>query len=219
MVDILNGICSSIFLDVILLICDILKKIVFLKKFQRTDISVEIWILTEMNRQFWSCEAGADCPLVPCILPFLLSVERSSRDIKHLPRHYNVFSQHPPIYTIVSLIWPEDWEGTVFRSNKYFILCLWTFPCTWIFIKSLGYPRLRLKRSFSSTGNLDGASDPVTLEQISFHRFYHFQLLISALFQTVNFRHSQAFIWKYTSYQAITKPIWLPPLMLSQPKR
>ena len=58
------------------------------------------------------------------ILPFLLSVERSSRDIKHLPRHYNVFSQHPPIYTIVSPIWPEDWEGTVFRSNKYFTLCL-----------------------------------------------------------------------------------------------
>ena len=30
-------------------------------------ISVEIWILSEMNRRFWSwsCEAGADCPLVP----------------------------------------------------------------------------------------------------------------------------------------------------------
>ena len=67
MVDILNGICSSIFLYVIPLICDILKKIVFLKNFQRTDISVEIWILSEMNRLFWSwsCEAGADCPLVP----------------------------------------------------------------------------------------------------------------------------------------------------------
>ena len=52
--------------------------------------------------------------------------------------------------------------------------------------------------------NRKSGSDPVTPEQISFHRFYHFQLLISALFQTVNFHHGQAFIYtKDVSFENI----------------
>ena len=195
MVDILNGICSSIFLYVIPLICDILKKIVFLKNFQRTDISVEMWILSEMNRLFWSWSRS--WLSFGAILPYTyLDIIMSSLNTHLYTQLFRLYGQ-------------KTEKGQFFVQISTLLYAFKLSHAREFSSKVLDIQDFVWKDHSHQPEIWMGASDPVgtgtdLLSQILVFFHFHFQLLISALFQTVNFRHSQAFIYtKDVSYENI----------------